>query len=182
MKTMLRKIMVSSTIYSVLITFLTSSAIAGDSRIFLREASKEKVPTERGAATQYIETSLKDKGHKCSVAILPSDKYKGNYYIMIDRYPFSSTGQFNRDRFTGAAIIAVAILSKNVKWKCSDLWLGYGEIFTFKGKNVGYAIMSIRDCEEARNLYMQTSSVDKFESYWKSRIKYISSDDPEPIL
>jgi len=60
--------------------------------------------------------------------------------------------------------------------------IGYGELFTMNNKNLGYAIISIKDCVEARNFYMQTNSVDEFEIHWKSRIKYISAEGPEPIL
>jgi hypothetical protein len=35
---------------------------------------------------------------------------------------------------------------------------------------------------QAKRLLMSTNDVNKFTEYWKSRIRYISDTDPEPIL
>jgi hypothetical protein len=90
--------------------------------------------------------------------------------------------KFNKDKFTGAAIIAVAILAQHVRWNPSDLFFDYSAIFEIKNKSVGRAIISVEDCLAASNLFMSTSNIDKFTSFWKSKIQYISDTDPEPIL
>lgn len=156
------------------------SQIVEESRVFLRRAIKEKIPGIEGPAAKYIETSLRDEGHRCYVEIVPSRKYPGKYAIVINRY--YSKGQFNSDSLTEAAIIAAAILCESVKWSCSELYFDYSAIFMMDDKIVGWAIMSIEDCIEARNLLMSTNSADRFVTYWKSKIHYISNTDPEPSL
>lgn len=160
--------------------FVSRSSIAQNAREFLKQAVKEKIPSEDGPAAKYIQTSLNEKGHKGFTYIIPSSKYKNKYYINTQQ--LNSTGRFNRENFTGAAIISAAILSGNAKWKCSDLFLGYSDIFRMGNKNIGWAVISIEECIKARKVYMETANVDKFIDYWKSKIKYISDTDPEPNL
>jgi len=154
--------------------------LAQSSRSFLREAIKETKPSEAGPSAKYIQAILNQKGHKCYTAIIPSDKYKGKYYIYIQQT--HSKGRFNRKNFTSSAIIGAAILSGSVKWKCSDLFLGYSDIFKIGNKNIGWAVISSKNCIEAQKILMTTNNVDKFISCWKSKIKYISDTEPEPNL
>jgi len=114
------------------------------------------------------------------VEIFQSRKHQGKFAIFINRY--SSEVNFNKDKFTEAAIIAVAILAEHVRWNPSDLFFDYSAIFEVKNKSVGWAIISVEECVAARNLFMSTNNIDKFTSFWKSKIQYISDTDPEPIL
>jgi hypothetical protein len=156
------------------------SEAAQASSVLLSETIKEKTPTEQGPAVQYLEKYLEDNGYKCFVEIFRSRKHQGKFAIFINRY--SSEVKFNKDKFTEAAIIAVAILAERVRWEPSDLFFDYSAIFEIKNKSVGWAIISVEDCVTARNLFMSTSNVDKFTTFWKSKIQYISDTDPEPIL
>ncbi len=160
--------------------FASGPLIAQNAREFLKQAIKERIPSEDGPAAKYIQISLNQKGHKCYTYIIPSSKYKNKYYIHTQQ--LHSTGAFNRENFTSSAIISAAILSGNVRWKCSDLFLGYSNIFKMENKNNGCAVISIEECIKARKVYMDTGNVDKFTSYWQSKIKYISDADPEPSL
>jgi hypothetical protein len=156
------------------------SETAQASSVLLTESIKETKPAEQGPAVQYVERYLEDNGYKCYVEIFQSRKYQGKFVILINRY--SSEVKFNKDKFTEAAIIAVAILAQHVRWNPSDLFFDYSAIFEIKNKSVGRAIISVEDCLAARNLFMSTSNIDKFTSFWKSKIQYISDTDPEPIL
>ena len=109
-----------------------------------------------------------------------TEKYRGKFAILINRY--SSEVKFNKDKLTEAAIIAVAILAEHVKWNPSDLFFDYSAIFEVKNKTVGWAIISVEDCIAARNLFMSANNFDKFTAFWKSKIRYISDTDTEPIL
>jgi len=160
--------------------FVSGSSIAQNAREFLKQAIKEKIPSEDGSAAKYIQTSLNESGHKSYTYIIPSSKYKNKYFINTQQ--LHSTGGFNRKNFTSSAIISATILSGNVKWKCSDLFLGYSDIFRMGNKNIGCAVISIEECIKARKVYMETANVDKFIDYWESKIKYISDTDPEPSL
>ena len=154
--------------------------IAQAGSIILIQAVKEKTPSEQGPAVQYIEKYLEDNGYKCYVDIFQSQKYKDKFVILINRY--SSEGNFNLDKFTEAGIIATAILAEHVRWDCSDLFFDYSAIFEMNNKNIGWAIISAEDCVAARNLLMSTNSIDKFTTFWKSKIQYIADADPDPIL
>lgn len=156
------------------------SESAQASSILLTESIKETTPTEQGPAVQYVERYLEDNGYKCYVEIFQSRKHEGKFAIFINRY--SSEVKFNKDKLTAAAIIAVAILAEHVRWNPSDLFFDYSAIFEVKNKSVGWAIISVEDCVAAKNLFMSTSNIDKFTSFWKSKIQYISDTDPEPIL
>ncbi len=156
------------------------SQIAEASRILLIEAVKETTPGEQGPAVQYLERYLQDNGHRCYVEIFRSQKYQDKFAILINRY--FSEGEFNKDKFTEAAILATAILAEHVRWNSSDVFFDYSAIFELGNKNVSWAIMSVEDCVAARDLLMSTNSIDKFTAYWKSKIQYISDTDPEPIL
>jgi hypothetical protein len=153
---------------------------AQDIRILLTEAVKERIPAEQGAAVQYIEKYLEDNGYKCYVDIFHSRKHPGKFAIAINRY--SSEVKFNKDKFTEIAIIAVAILAEKVSWNPSDLFFDYSAIFETNNKAVGWAIISVDDCLAARNLFMSANNMDKFTTFWKSKIQYISDTDPQPIL
>lgn len=146
----------------------------------LTAAVKETTPTEQGPAVQYLEKYLEDNGYKCYVEIFHSRKHRGKFAIMINRY--SSEVNFNKDKFTEAAIIAAAILAEHVSWHPSELFFDYSAIFEIKNKSVGWAIISVEDCVAARNLFMSANNIDKFTTFWKSKIQYISDTDPEPIL
>ena len=148
--------------------------------ILLSESIKETTPTEQGPAVQYLERYLEDNGYKCYVDIFQSRKHRGKFAILINRY--SSEVKFNKDKLTEAAIIAVAILAEHVRWNPSDLFFDYSAIFEVKNKSVGWAIISVEDCIAARNLFMSANNFDKFTAFWKSKIRYISDTDTEPIL
>jgi len=156
------------------------SEAAQASSVLLTEAIKEEIPTEQGPAVLYIEKYLEDNGYKCYVEIFKSRKHQGKFAIFINRY--SSEVKFNKDKLTEAAIIAAATLAEHVRWDPSDLFFDYSAIFEIKNKSVGWAIISVEDCVAARNLFMSTSNIDKFTAFWKSKIKYITDKDPEPIL
>lgn len=156
------------------------SEIAQASSILLLESVKETTPVEQGPAVQYIEKYLEDNGYKCYVEIFKSQKYQGKFVILINRY--FSEGNFNKDKFTEAAIIATAILAEHVRWDSSDVFFDYSAIFEVGNKNIGWALMSVEDCVAARNLLMSTNSINKFTAFWKSKIQYIADTDPEPIL
>ena len=150
------------------------------SSIFLRAAIREQIPNQHGSAAKYLERYLKESGHWCYVEILPSQKHKGKFVVWINRY--SSAGDFDKDKFTEAAILATASLSEKVKWNSSELFFDYSAFFEMDERNVGWAVISVEDCIEARNLFLSTNNADKFAAYWKSRIQYIADTDPEPIL
>ena len=156
------------------------SPLAEHSSIFLRAAIREQIPNQHGSAAKYLERYLKESGHWCYAEILPSRKHKGKFVIWINRY--SSAGEFDKDKFTEAAILATASLSEKVEWNSSELFFDYSAFFEMDDKNVGWAVISVEDCIEARNLLLSTNNVDKFAAYWKSRIQYIADTDPEPIL
>lgn len=153
---------------------------AEHSSVFLSAAMREQIPNQHGSAVKYLERYLKESGHWCYVEILPSQKHKGKFVIWINRY--SSAGEFDKDKFTEAAILATASLSENVKWIPSELFFDYSAFFEVDERNVGWAVISVEDCIEARNLLLSTNNVDKFSAYWKARIQYIADTDPEPIL
>ena len=148
--------------------------------ILLAQAVKEIKPSEHGPAVQYIEKYLQDNGYNCLVEIFQSRKHNGKFAIFINRY--SSEGQFNKDKFTEAAILAAAILAEHVSWYPSDLFFDYSAIFEIKNKSVGWAIISVEDCVAARKLFMSANDVVRFTTFWKSKIHYISDMDPQPIL
>ena len=148
--------------------------------ILLTKAVQETIPSEQGPAVQYIAKYLKDNGYKCYVEIFQSQKHRGEFAIVINRY--SSEVKFNKDKFTEIAIIAVGSLAELVSWKSSDLFFDYSAIFEIQNKSVGWAIMSVDDCVTARNLFMSANNIDQFTTFWKSKIKYISNADPQPIL
>jgi hypothetical protein len=148
--------------------------------ILLTKAVQETIPSEQGPAVQYIAKYLKDNGYKCYVEIFQSQKHRGKFAIVINRY--SSEVKFNKDKFTEIAIIAVGSLAELVSWKSSDLFFDYSAIFEIQNKSVGWAIMSVEDCVTARNLFMSANNIDQFTTFWKSKIKYISNADPQPIL
>ena len=156
------------------------SLLAEDSSIFLSAAKREQIPNQHGSAAKYLERYLKESGHWCYVEILPSQKHEGKFVIWINRY--SSAGEFDKDKFTEAAILATASLSENVKWISSELFFDYSAFFEMDERNVGWAVISVEDCIEARNLLQATNNVDKFAAYWKSKIQYIADTDPEPTL
>jgi hypothetical protein len=157
------------------------SHISEDSHILLSKASKEERPSYNGSAAKYIEKYLKDHGHSCHVEIVRSLKSPGKFAILINRY--FSEGGFDRNQFTEVAILAAAILSESVTWDCSDLFLDYAAYFEIDSRHIGWAKISVADSVEARKLLRSTTNdVDKFTAYWKSRIRYISDTDPEPIL
>ncbi|MEE9120723.1 MAG: hypothetical protein V3U56_05500 [Syntrophobacteria bacterium] len=156
------------------------SHISEDSHILLSKATKEELPSYNGPAAKYIEKYLKDHGHSCYVEIIPSLKSRGKFAILINRY-FSEDG-FDRNQFTEVAIIAAAILSESVSWDCSDLFLDYAAYFEIDSRHIGWATISVADSVQAKRLLMSTNDVNKFTAYWKSRIRYISDTDPEPIL
>jgi hypothetical protein len=156
------------------------SETAQASRVLLTESIKETRPAEKGPAVQYVERYLEDNGYKCYVEIFQSRKHQGKFAIFINRY--SSEVKFNKDKFTEAAIIAVAILAEHVRWDPSDLFFDYSAIFEINNRSVGWAIISVEDCVAARNLFMSTSNMDTFTRFWKSKIQYISDTDPQPIL
>ena len=156
------------------------SETAQASSILLTGAVKETTPTEQGPAVQYIEKYLEENGYKCYVEIFQSRKHRGKFAIVINRY--SSEVKFDKDKLTEAAIIAAAILAEHVSWDPSDLFFDYSAIFEIKNKSVGWAIISVEDCVAARNLFMSGNNIDKFTTFWKSKIQYISNTDSEPIL
>lgn len=156
------------------------SETAQDSSILLAEAVKETTPVEQGPAVQYIQRYLEDNGYKCYVEIFRSRKYRGKFAIAINRH--SSEVDFDKDKFTEAAILAAATLAQNVRWDPSDVFFNYYAVFEIENKSVGWAIISVDDCIEARKLFMSSRTIDKFTSFWKSKIQYISDTDPEPIL
>ena len=156
------------------------SQIAEDSEDFLRAAVRRQIPEYHGPAAKYLEAYLKDNGHGCYVEILPSLKYEGKYVILIYRY--SSEGEFHKDRFTEAGILAAASLLEKVKWVSSELFFDYSAFFQMDDRNVGWAVISVEDCIEAKNLLLDTNNNDQFGAYWKSKIQYITDSDPEPIL
>ena len=156
------------------------SETAQASSILLTGAVKETTPTEQGPAVKYIEKYLEDNGYKCYVEIFQSRKHRGKFAIVINRY--SSEVKFDKDKLTEAAIIAAAILAEHVSWNPSDLFFDYSAIFEIKNKSVGWAIISVEDCVAARNLFMSGNNIDKFTTFWKSKIQYISNTDSEPIL
>jgi hypothetical protein len=156
------------------------SETAKASSILLAEAVKETTPGEEGPAVQYIQRYLEDNGYKCYVEIFRSRKYQGKFAIVINRH--SSEVNFNKDKFTEAAILAAAILAEHVRWDPSEVFFNYYAIFEIKNKSVGGAIISVEDCIAARKLLVSTRTIDKFTSFWKSKIHYISDTDPEPIL
>ncbi|KPK19199.1 MAG: hypothetical protein AMJ70_09140 [Dehalococcoidia bacterium SG8_51_3] len=156
------------------------SETAQASSILLTGAVKETTPTEQGPAVQYIEKYLEENGYKCYVEIFQSRKHRGKFAIVINRY--SSEVKFDKDKLTEAAIIAAAILAEHVSWNPSDLFFDYSAIFEIKNKSVGWAIISVEDCVAARNLFMSGNNIDKFTTFWKSKIQYISNTDSEPIL
>ena len=156
------------------------SQIVEDSKDFLRAAARRQIPDYHGPAAKYLEAYLKDNGHGCYVEILPSLKYEGKYVILIYRY--SSAGDFYKDKFTEAGILAAASLSEKVKWISSELFFDYSAFFQMDGRNVGWAVISLEDCVEAKNLLLATNNTDQFAAYWKSKIQYITDTDPEPIL
>lgn len=156
------------------------SHISEDSHILLSKATKEELPSYNGPAAKYIEKYLKDRGHSCYVEIIPSLKSRGKFAILINRY-FSEDG-FDRNQFTEVAIIGAATLSESVSWDCSDLFLDYAAYFEIDSRHIGWATISVADSVQAKRLLMSTNDVNKFTAYWKSRIRYISDTDPEPIL
>jgi len=156
------------------------SHISEDSHILLSKATKEELPSYNGLAAKYIEKYLIDHGHSCYVEIIPSLKSRGKFAILINRY-FSEDG-FDRNKFTEVAIIGAAILSESVSWDCSDLFLDYAAYFEIDSRHIGWATISVADSVQAKRLLMSTNDVNKFTAYWKSRIRYISDTDPEPIL
>ncbi len=162
------------------VAVITNSKITEESRVSLREAIKEKTPSLAGPAAKYMETSLRGEGHRTYAEIVPSHKYPNKYAIVINRY--FSEGQFNKDNLTETAIIAAAILCESVAWSCSDLYLDYSAIFMMDDRSVGWAIISVEDCMDARSLLMSTNSNDTFTTHWKSKIHYISDTDPQPDL
>ena len=157
-----------------------NSHISEDSHILLSKATKEKRPSYNGSAAKYIEKYLKDHGHSCHVEIIRSLKSPGKFAILINRY-FSEDG-FDRNQFTEVAIMAAAILSENVTWDSSDLFLDYAAYFEIDSRHIGWAKISVADSVEANRLLRSTNDVDTFTAYWKSRIQYISDADPEPML
>jgi hypothetical protein len=156
------------------------SHISEDSHILLSKATKEELPSYNGPAAKYLEKYLKDHGHSCYVEIVRSLKSPGKFAILINRY--FSEGGFDRNQFTEIAIIAAAILSESVTWDCSDLFLDYAAYFEIDSRHIGWATISVADSVEAKRLLMSKNDVKKFTTYWKSRIRYISDTDPEPIL
>ena len=150
------------------------------SSILLAEAAKETTPGEQGPAVQYIQKYLEDNGYKCYVEIFRSRKYRGKFAIAINRH--SSEVSFNKDKFTEAAILAAAILAEHVRWDPSEVFFNYYAIFEMENKSVGWALISVKDCIAARKLFMSSRTIEKFTSFWKSKIHYISDTDPEPIL
>ena len=156
------------------------SETAKASSSLLAEAVKETIPGEEGPAVQYIQRYLEDNGYKCYVEIFRSRKYHGKFAIVINRH--SSEVNFNKDKFTEAAILAAAILAEHVRWDPSELLFNYYAIFEIENKSVGWAIISVKDCIAARKVFMSTRAIDKFTSFWKSKIHYISNTDPEPPL
>ena len=150
------------------------------SSVLLAAAMREEIPNLHGLAAKYLEKYLKENGHGCYVEILPSRKHKGKFVIWVNRY--SSEGEFDKDKFTEAAILATASLSEKVKWVSSELFFDYSAFFQMNERNVGWAVISVADCIEARNLLQSTNNADKFAAYWKSKIQYIADTDPEPIL
>ena len=156
------------------------SHISEDSHILLSKATKEELPSYNGPAAKYIEKYLKDHGHSCYVEIIPSLKSRGKFAILINRY-FSEDG-FDRNQFTEVAIIGAATLSESVSWDCSDLFLDYAAYFEIDSRHIGWATISVADSVQAKRLLMSTNDVNKFTAYWKSRIRYISDTDPEPVL
>ena len=151
-----------------------------DSHILLSKATNEKLPSYHGPGAKYIEKYLKDHGHKCYVEIVRSLKSPGKFAILINRY--FSEGGFDRNQFTEVAIIAAAILSESVTWDCSDLFLDYSAYFQIDSKQIGWATISVADSVEAKSLLTSTNDVNKFTTYWKSKIRYISNTDPKPNL
>jgi hypothetical protein len=99
---------------------------------------------------------------------------------LINRY--FSEGGFDKNQFTEVAIIAAAILSESVAWDSSDLFLDYAAYFQIESRQIGWATISVADSVEAKRLLMSTNDVNKFTTYWKSRIRYISNTDPKPNL
>ena len=156
------------------------SHISENTHILLSKATKEERPSYNGSAAKYIEKYLKDHGHSCEVEIVRSLKSPGKFAILINRY--FSEGGFDRNQFTEAAIMATAILSESVTWDSSDLFLDYAAYFEIDSRHIGWAKISVADSVEAKRLFKSTNDVDKFTAYWKSRIRYISDTDPEPIL
>ena len=156
------------------------SHISEDSHILLSKATKEERPSYNGSAAKYVEKYLKDHGHSCHVEIVRSLKNPGKFAILINRY--FSEGGFDRNQFTEVAIMAAAILSGSVTWDSSDLFLDYAAYFEIDNRNIGWARISVADSVEAKKLLRSTNDVDKFTAYWKSKIRYISDTDPEPIL
>ena len=150
------------------------------SSVILSAAMREQIPHQHGTAAKYLERYLKESGHWCYVEILPSQKHKGKYVIWINRY--SSAGEFDRDKFTEAAILATASLSEKVKWISSELFFDYAAFFEIDERSIGWAVISVEDCIEARNLLLSTNNGERFARYWKSKIQYIADTDPEPIL
>ena len=148
--------------------------------VLLAKAAQETTPSEQGPAVQYIVKYLRNNGYKCYVEIFQSRKHRGKFAIVINRY--SSEVKFNKDKFTEIAIIAVASLAERVSWKSSDLFFDYSAIFEINNKSVGWAIISVEDCVAARNLFMSADDIDKFTTFWKSKIQYLSNTDPQPTL
>ena len=156
------------------------SLVSENSHILLSKATKEELPSYNGPAAKYVEKYLKEHGHSCYVEIIPSLKSRGKFAILINRY-FSEDG-FDRNQFTEVAIMAASILSESVSWDCSDLFLDYAAYFEIDSRHIGWATISVDDSVQAKRLLMSTNEVNKFTAYWKSRIRYISDTDPEPIL
>lgn len=156
------------------------SHTSADSHILLSKATKEEPPSYHGSAAKYIEKYLKDHGHSCYVEIIRSLKSPGKFAILINRY--FSEGGFDKNQFTEVAIIAAAILSESVAWDSSDLFLDYAAYFQIESRQIGWATISVADSVEAKRLLMSTNDVNKFTTYWKSRIRYISNTDPKPNL
>jgi hypothetical protein len=151
-----------------------------DSHILLSKATNEQPPSYHGAGAKYIERYLEDHGHKCYVEIVRSLKSPGKFAILINRY--FSEGGFDRNQFTEVAILAAAILSESVNWDCSDLFLDYSAYFQIDSRQIGWATISVADSVEAKRLLTSTNDVNKFTTYWKSKIRYISHTDPKPNL
>lgn len=153
---------------------------AEDRSVFFSAATKEQKPKLHGSAAKFLERYLKDNGHWCYVEILPSRKYMGKFVILVNRY--SSDGDFDKNKFTETAILATASLAAKVKWNPSDLFFDYSAFFEMDERNVGWAIISVQDCIEARKLLLSTNNLDKFAAYWKARIQFIADTDPQPVL
>ncbi len=177
---MFKRILIGFVGFTIIFYFLAGLAIAEDSRAFLQKAIKDIKPINSLSAVKYLETSFKENGFRCIVAIILSKKQKGKYWLNI--YQLPSKGQSDWEHFTRVAIIRTAVLLKNVKWEGSDLFLAYSSRFKINDKSIGWAYISIDDCIEARTMLLSSGDKNKFKNYWKSKIKYLTEKDPKPDL